>query len=272
MIKIKNCKKILMALTITFLSINTAQTQNTMGAKSLSMGQTGTAIPESEWSLFSNVSLIPSNQNRVSFYGFRYVGLSEITDVSTVVSMQSKIGTVAAGIHRYGFELFNETRMLIAVKQSFDHFHAGASISYYHISQGGSYGSAGALGIHLGLAAKISERVWMGARATNINQPSYGRSEELLPRELAIGISYEISEKLLLTSDLVKDVLFPVSVRAGLEFELIRNLFARAGMTTEPETFTFGFGYQAGSFQANFGLQQHRFLGLSPAVDIGIHF
>lgn len=272
MIKIKNCKKFLMVFAISLFSIYTAQAQNTMGAKSLAMGQTGTAIPDSEWSLYSNASLIPSNGNRVSFYGFRYVGLSEISDISTVISMQSKIGTVAAGIHRYGFDLFNETRMLIAVKQSFEPLYAGFSISYYHISQGGSYGSAGGLGMHLGLAAKISEHVWLGARTTNINQPSYGRSEEMLPRELAIGISYEISETLLFTSDLVKDVLFPVSIRAGLEFELFRNLFARMGITTEPETYTFGFGYLVGSLQVNIGLQQHRFLGLSTAVDIGIQF
>ena len=272
MVKIKYERALLMAFMFTILSINSVQSQNTMGAKSLSMGQTGSAIPDSEWSLFSNVALIPSNQNRVSFYGFRYAGLTEITDISTVVSLNSKLGTLAAGIHRYGFDLFNETRMVLAMKQSYAQFHAGGSISYYHISQGGSYGSAGAVGIHLGVAARISDRVWLGARATNVNQPSYARSDELLPRELAIGFHYRVTDKLLFTSDLVKDVLFPVSVRAGMEFLLIRNLFARGGITTEPETVSFGFGYQAGYFQVNFGLQQHHHLGLSPALDIGLQF
>lgn len=272
MVKIKYGNTFLMASLISIFSINPSFSQNTMGAKSISMGQTGTAIPESEWSLFSNAALIPSDHNRISFYGFRYAGLTEITDISTVVSLKSKIGTLAAGIHRYGFDLFNETRMLIAVKRSFDQIHAGASFSYYHVTQGGSYGSAGALGLHLGVAARITEVIWLGARITNVNQPAYASGEELLPRELAIGIYYRASKQLFFTTDLVKDVLFPLSVRGGLEFQLLGKLFARAGFTTEPETVSFGFGYQAGSFQVNFGLQQHHHLGLSPALDIGLQF
>lgn len=270
---IKNKYSYCLIIIITLI-LNTTHlySQNTMGAKSLSMGQTGTAIPESEWSVFSNPSLIPSNQNRVSFYGFRYVGLAEITDISTVVSLQSRMGSLAAGIHRYGFELFNETRMLVALKHSIERFHTGISISYYHISQGGSYGSAGAIGIHLGMAANISDRIWLGARVTNINQPSYGSKGEMLPRELAIGIGYEITDKLYFTSDIVKDVLFPLSFRAGLDVLVMGQLSARAGITTEPETVSFGFGYQAGMFRINFGLQQHQLLGLSPALDIGIQF
>lgn len=272
MVKNNYGKALLITVCIHFFGMASVHSQNTMGAKSLSMGQTGTALTESEWSLFSNVAMIPSQQNRVSFYGLRYAGLTEITDISTAVSLKSALGTLGAGIHRYGFDLFSETRLVVALKQSYGHIHAGGSLSYYHISQGGSYGSAGALGIHLGVAARISERVWVGARATNINQPSYARSEELLPRELAVGIHYRITETLLFTSDLVKDVLFPASVRTGLEVLLIGKLAARAGITTQPETVTFGFGYQTGSLQVNVGMQQHHQLGLSPALDIGLHF
>ncbi len=255
-----------------FLLSTNAMAQNSMGAKSIAMGQTGVALPSTNWSAFSNVAMMPTDQNRVSFYGFRYIGIAEITDMAATINYQTGFGTVGAGVHRYGFNLFNENRFLLGYKNSLGNFHYGASVSYTHIYQGGIYGSAGAVGVDLGLATQIVDGLWFGARATNINQPSYGDTDENLPRELAAGLSYQLTGDALVTAEIVKDVMFPISFRAGLEFEIITSLFARAGISTEPETYSFGFGYLAEKWEVNFGLQQHNPLGLSPALDLAIHF
>lgn len=246
--------------------------QTSMGATSVAMGQTGVAIPNSNWSLFSNTALLPTNQTQVSFYGFRYVGIAEITDMAATMSTQTNWGTVGAGIHRYGFNLFNENRFLLAYKNNLDRFHYGISASYTHIFQGGDYGAAGAFGIDLGLAAEITDDLWFGARATNLNQPSYGDTDEQLPRELATGLSYYLTPEALITAEIVKDVMFPLSFRSGVQFEVIQSLFIRAGITTKPETYSFGFGYQSTRWEVNFGLQQHNPLGLSPALDLAVKF
>lgn len=266
----------------TFLILSTAfvlllfpantQAQNTMGAKSVAMGQTGVAMPGNAWSAFSNIALMPTDANHVSFYGFRYIGISEITDMATTMNYQTSWGTLGGGIHRFGFNLFNENRFLLGYKNSLGNFHYGGSVSYTHIFQGGGYGSAGAMGIDFGLAAEVIDGLWFGARATNVNQPSYGDTDEDLPRELAAGLSYQLSEQALVTTEVVKDVMFPTSFRTGLEFELVTSLFARVGLTTNPETYSFGFGYMASNWTVNFALQQHNPLGLSPALDFGIRF
>lgn len=243
-----------------------------MGAVSVGMGQTGVSVPSSNWSVFTNPAVMPTDENRVSFYGFRYVGISEITDMASAINYNTDFGTFGAGVHRYGFNLFNENRFLLAYKNSLSNFHYGASLSYTHVFQGGNYGSAGALGIDLGLGTEVTEGLWFGARATNINQPAYGDTDEELPRELAAGISYQLTPDALITTEIVKDVMFPVSFRAGLQFEIITSLFARAGISTQPETYSFGFGYIADRWEVNFALQQHTPLGLSPALDLGIRF
>jgi hypothetical protein len=249
-----------------------ATAQNSIGARSISMGQTGVALPGNSWSAFANVALMPEDKNEASFYGFRYVGISEITDMAFSVNYSTNWGVLGGGVHRYGFNLFNENRFLAAYKNSLGKFHYGGSVSYTHVNQGGQYGSAGAVGFDLGLAAEITRELWFGARATNINQPSYGATDEDLPRELAAGLSYSVTESALVTTEIVKDVMFPVSFRTGVEFEVLNSLFARAGFTTNPETYSFGFGYLADQWNINFGLQQHNPLGLSPALDLGIQF
>lgn len=255
-----------------FGSTNLLQAQTSLGATSVAMGQTGVAIPNGNWSIFSNVALMPTDEKHISFYGFRYVGIAEITDMAVNMITPTNVGTIGIGVHRYGFNLFNENRFLLAYKNNLERFHYGASVSYTHIFQGGDYGAAGAIGFDIGLAAEIVDDLWFGARTTNLNQPSYGDTDEELSRELAAGISYMLTSEALITAEIVKDVLFPLSFRSGVQFEIIQSLFIRAGITTKPETYSFGFGYQSRNWNVNVGLQQHNPLGLSPALDLAVKF
>lgn len=272
-IKLSNCFLPIFVLVFSFLLISEqGSAQNIMGAKSISMGQTGVALPSSNWATFSNTAMMPTDQNHISFYGFRYVGIAEITDMAATVNYQTNFGTLGLGVHRYGFNLFNENRFLLAYKNRLNNFHYGGAISYTHVFQGGNYGSAGALGFDLGLAAEVIDDLWFGARATNLNQPAYGDTDEELPRELAAGFSYQLSTFALATAELVKDVKFPISFRSGVQFEIISSLFARVGVSTKPSTYSFGFGYETTRFEVNFGLQQHDPLGMSPALDLALRF
>ncbi|MGF1670228.1 MAG: hypothetical protein ACFCU6_07255 [Balneolaceae bacterium] len=251
---------------------NSIFSQTIIGAKELAMGQAGVAIPESNWAIFSNPALIPDQHNQISLYALRYSGFSELTDLAAAASTNFSWGTTSIGLHRFGFDLFNETRLLLAYKNKFEHFHYGVVLNYTRVEQGGGYGTGSALGFNLGLAAEILPDLWVAARATNINQPAFGNSDEKLPRDLASGISYKPARILLLTFDVVKDVQFPVSVRSGFEIELVPDFFGRAGFSTEPVTYSLGFGYQPAFIGFNIAVQQHEVLGLSPGIDISIRF
>ena len=247
-----------------------AAAQSSIGARSIATGQSGVAVPGDPWALFSNVSLLQTDERQVSFYGFRYVGIAKITDAAASASLPLGYGAVGAGIHRYGFHLFNETRIRAGYALNRQSFYAGAALNYTHVQQGGGYGSASAFGIDIGIAAEVMSALWFGTRATNVNQPAFAGTDEELPRELAAGISYIPSKSVIISAETVKDVRFPVSLRAGIDAELFAGLRARAGITSNPETYSGGFGYSTSRWQINFAVQQHIPLGLSPALDIGI--
>jgi hypothetical protein len=178
-------------------------------------------------------------------------------------------------VHRYGNDLFNESRMRLVYENSWQHFHYGAAINYNHVMQGKGYGSLGAFGIDVGISALVTEGLWIAAKATNINRPAYGHINNIredLPRNLSIGFSYLFSDRALFTTDVVKDVDFPLSYRAGIEVRIIEHLAARAGLTTAPQTFSGGFGYNTRRFGADVVVQKHSesALGYSPGVDFNI--
>ncbi len=261
------------AIMLLFCSSFELRAQAVMGAREMALGQTGTALQGTSWAMFANPAMMPEDNNTVSFFGVRYFGFADISDMAVSVTYPTKIGVLGAGAHRYGFDLFNENRLRLGYKNSFLRFHYGAILNYSHVVQGGGYGSAGAFGVDIGLAAPIFSDLWIGAKATNLNQPEYGsRNNEKLPRELSVGLSYQLSDIALFTTDVVKDIQFPISYRGGVEVNIIENLMGRAGITTEPQTFSAGFGYSGTFWSANIAVQQHedQVLGYSPAVDFKI--
>jgi len=254
-------------------SVSVLRAQAVMGARELAMGQATVALQETHWAMFSNPAMMPDDHNSVSFFGVRYYGLAEITDMAASVSYPTKIGVLGAGVHRYGFDLFNENRLRLGYKNSFMGFHFGAIINYSHVSQGIDNGSAGAVGVDVGVAAAILPQLWIGAKATNVNQPEYGSlNDEALPRDLSIGLSYQLSDIALFSTEVYKDVQFPISYRGGIEVKIIDQLMGRAGITTNPQTFSAGFGYSGSVWSANVAVQRHEdsILGYSPAVDFQI--
>lgn len=248
------------------------EAQHVLGAREVSLGQASTALPDAQWALFSNPAMIPSDSRSISFFGIRYYGFSEITDMAASVHYPTNFGTIGIGAHRYGFDLFSENRVRVAYKNVFQNFHYGMVLNYNHITQGRGYGSAGALGIDLGIAATVTDALWLAARATNINQPEYGKSNEPLPRELVVGFSYAFSDLGLLTSEVVKDVRFPIAYRGGIEVIIMEGFLGRAGVTTGPTTFSGGFGFTADMWTINVVAQNHIDLGLSPGLDLSIQF
>lgn len=248
--------------------------QISMGARGLGLAYATSALPDYSWSLFSNPALMNSEIPTLGFYGLRNYGFADITDMAAYGSVPTNAGTLALGLHRYGDAIFNETRIRLGYKNEWEQLHFGLVINYNHISFGGVYGSGGALGLDIGIAAQISNQLWIGAKAMNINQPAYNFSgaDEDLVRDLSIGFSYALEDRALIMMDVVKDVRFPVSYRSGLEINIIQELNGRIGITTEPLTYSFGLGYGKDFWDVNFAIQQHHLLGLSPGFDLIFKF
>ncbi|WP_372639064.1 hypothetical protein, partial [Fodinibius sp.] len=179
--------------------------QAVIGARELAVGQATTALPHSPWAVFASPAMMSEKESTLAFFGVRYFGLAEISDLAASVTYPTKAGVLAAGAHRYGYDLFSENRLRAGYKHSIRGFHYGIVLNYSHVTQGGGYGSAGALGIDIGLAAFILPELWIAARAVNVNQPSYGsRNDEELPRNLSVGFSYRLSDLALFSTELFK--------------------------------------------------------------------
>lgn len=262
---------LLLTLTILTLLPTAVSAQGTMGSRTLALGQTTAALEDDRWAVFHNMARLKPDQPALSVYAMRFAGFAELTDMAAVFTVPVQSAGLSGGVHHYGFDLFSETRFMAGYKSSLDRFHFGFVTSYHHVRQGGNYGSAGAIGMNAGIAAEIDHRLTLGARAVNLNRPAYGENEELA-RELVIGVSYRMSDKAMITGDLVKDVRYPLSVRSGLELWLLDRVAIRTGVTTAPVTWSLGLGLSLPPLDVSIAVQRHEVLGLSPGIEIGLDF
>lgn len=260
-----------MLLAFVFATAPKSVAQLTLGARGAAMGQAVTALQTDSWSVFSNPAMLPSAGNTASFYGIRNYGFSELTDVALSGHYAHRFGTSGIGLHTYGDDLFRESRFRTAHMYEYSGIRVGLIANYTHMSIE-SYGSAGTLTLDAGIAYSIVEGLWIGARATNMNRGQIGVAREELPRELAVGVAYTLSDRATVSSDVVKDARFPMAYRGGLEVRIFEELYLRGGITTEPVTYSVGMGYNHSSFGVNIVARQHYVLGWSPGIDFSFNF
>lgn len=261
-------------LTLLILGSKPVYAQVPMGADALALGYATTALQDNSWAIFSNPANLNANSRSLSFYSIRNYGFAELTDIAASGSIPTSFGITGFGFHRYGGDLFNETRVRLGYANTWNSLKFGAVLNYNHISQASPYGSGGALGLDVGIAARIASGFWLGAKATNLNQPSYdfAAEDESLSRELSFGLSYNLDQNALFLFDVVKDVRFPVAYRGGIELKVIENLKGRIGVSTEPNTYSFGIGYGLELWEVNIAFQRHETIGYSPGIDLNFFF
>jgi len=238
-------------------------------ARAAALGHATTALP-SAVGLHANPGA-GAAQDRwaAAVYAREGFGLSALRYGTAVVSVPMEWGAVSGGAGTFGFEDYREIHLDAAVARGFSFgtsrsVHAGLRLRYYH-TRITDYGSAGALGLHLGLLVRLLPTLQFGAHATNLNAPSL-TDGEVLPRTLAVGLKYQAHSTLQVLADVFKDLAFPPSIRGGLEYHPVPALALRSGVTTAPTQFTVGAGVDIGPVEAGVAAEQHQELGWTPSV------
>jgi len=252
-----------------FIRPKSISAQFIAGARMLGLGQTTVAVPENRWAVFNNPAMVLSSSLNVSFYGIRNYGFSELTDMAATITYPVLKGITQAGMHHYGNKLFNKTRIRLGYGSHWEQLYFGLVVNYTQLSIE-RYGNVGAFGVDAGVGAQLVDGFWIGAFATNLNRSKLGASKDDMTRLLAIGFSYAPDDRYMFTSDLVKDVRFPISWRGGAEIKIIGGLQGRAGVSTQPTTFSMGIGIKRDKWEVNVAVQRHQVLGLSPGLDFSL--
>ncbi|MFA6922670.1 MAG: hypothetical protein WC223_00310 [Bacteroidales bacterium] len=241
-----------------------------IGARSAALGISSLNFSDI-WSSFNNQAGLSKIKN-ISV-GFSYENrffLNSLSSKSLAFALPTKSGVFALDFNYFGFELFNETKFGFAFGKSFgENFSAGIQLDYLYTHIAENYGNKGILTGEAGLQAKVAKKLFLGVHIFNpfrVKLADY--NNERVPAIMRLGLLYKISDKVLLAVETEKDIDFKPLFKTGLEYHIVKQIFLRTGLSTNPTEYCFGFGLELKIFKIDFATKTNSILGCTPVISM----
>lgn len=185
-----------------------------------------------------------------------------------------KSGVIGLNVSNFGYSQYNETKVGLAYAMAFGpKFSAGVQLDYLYTHIGDVYGNKGVVTFEVGLRSEIIKNLVIAAHVFNpigIKVASYDK--EKVPTIFKVGIAYTFPEKAVIAIETEKDLTRKPIFRAGLEYHIVKPIYIRVGISTNPTTNSLGAGFEFYKFKFDISASYHYVLGFSPQASLIYNF
>ncbi|MBA3899319.1 MAG: hypothetical protein H0X62_03770 [Bacteroidetes bacterium] len=245
-----------------------------IGARAAGMGNASVAISDI-WSLYHNQAGLARLKNVEAgiYYENRFL-VPELSVKGLAFAIPVKGGVIGATVTHYGFSLYSETKAGLAYAMTFsEKISAGVQLNYLNTFIGDGYGSRNMISAEAGVMAELADGLTLGAHIYNPTRARISHYDnERVPTIMRLGLNYKLSEKVLLCVETLKDTEHKPMFKVGMEYQVVENVFIRAGVSSNPALSTFGFGFNLKQFKLDFASSVHSVLGYSPQIGLNYTF
>lgn len=242
------------------------------GSRAAALSYSVTSLTDG-WSLFHN-------QAGLGYQEHAWIGVhhenrfitSELNFSALGGIVPVKSGALGLSIKRLGFSEFNQTKVGLAYGMKLaPTLSAGIQLNAHHLYFAGEYGSTTAFSAEGGIIYTPANNFSVGVHVIN---PTRSRlyDEERIPTLLNLGLSYQLSEVLMVSAGAEKNLDADFSFKAGIEFVPINSFYLRAGMASNPSLLSFGLGYKISAIQIDMAFTRHEYLGYTPHFSLAYTF
>ena len=188
--------------------------------------------------------------------------LEELSTKAFAFSLPVKSGTFGISISSFGYSLFSQNKYGLAFGKAFgDKISAGVMMDYIETNIA-EYGKKGMPVAEAGLLAKPIKNFTIGVHIFNLTKTKLTTyNDERSPTIMRIGADYRFSNKVFIALETEKDIDKKAIVKAGLEYNPIKELYLRAGVSTNPSLSCFGIGVNLKQFKLDLSSTYHSSFG-----------
>ncbi len=246
-----------------------------MGARSQGMGQIQTILNDA-WAIFNNVGQlgkIKQNEAIISYTSRFQTNAFQTMATGYVHQLENKkdktntkkLGTIGAGIERFGDNLYHELKLGIGYGINIEN--AGIGIKINYIQQFYQHlGSRGSVSIDAGSQVRLHKHWQVAASISNLNNAQlasdYGANMRI-PTIMRAGILYEPLQNIKIVTEVEKDLRFEPIYKMGLEYEWKKNWYLRTGFSPKPSIWSMGLGWKSKQWTFDYAIQPRHLLGFS---------
>lgn len=185
-----------------------------------------------------------------------------------------KLGVFGISLGYFGYSLYNEQKVGLAYARTFgSKLSVGVQLDYLGVHIGEDYGSKNSFAAEAGFQYELSKNLKLGAHIYNLNRSIIsGYNNERIPTIMKLGLSYDFSEKVLVSVESEKDVETSPDFKAGVEYHMLKKIFLRFGVSTNPSKNAFGLGLDLKGVKFDIAFNRHSVLGWTPMASLVYDF
>lgn len=215
----------------------------------------------------NQAALANVNQAGIGLYGERRFLLAATSYYTLATAIPSKLGNFGMQLNYSGFKNFNENKIGLAYARSLGNkVDVGVQFNYYGYRIPG-YNNASTINFEAGVIMHFTDKLNGGFHVYNPVGGKLGKTgDEKLAAAYKIGLGYDASENFFISGEIVKEEDKPVNVIAGVQYQFVRQFFARGGFLSESSTVFVGVGAGWKNLRVDIAASYHPQLGLSPGV------
>jgi hypothetical protein len=241
------------------------------GSRSVAIG--GASATYSDlWAAYNNQAGL-ARLKSISF-GLTYESRFMIPELATggmAVALPTKrSGVFALSISYFGYTVYNEKKIGLAYSKAFgDKVSAGIQLDYLstHLAEG--YGDRNAFTMEAGIQAQLLKDLVIAAHVFNPTMTKLAEyDDERIPTTLKLGLGYTVSGKVILSVESEKSLTEKGIFKAGIEYHIVKALYLRTGLSTNPGLYSFGFGLELDRLSIDMVSSYHQVLGFSPQLTL----
>lgn len=243
------------------------------GPRLVAMGSGGTAVQDI-WSLQQNPAGVAEFKRSAFAIAYeRHLLMPELSTQTALFILPYDRNVVGFSFERYGITEYREQKAGLSYARRFGNsFRLALAIKYFQLTIS-QYGSAKAFSVEAGFQLNISDNFVIASHIVNPVRSKYQNfSGSNLPVKLSFGASFRFSDRLLMISDLRKQLNYPIDVTTGIEFSVIKWFLLRGGASVNPFKQYTGFGVKSDKIHLDFAVSSHPRLGYSPQIALGYEF
>jgi len=261
---------------ITLFALNTqgGNDDTPAGGRSAGMGSASVALNDF-WAVHNNQAGLAGFTDIAAgvYFENRFL-MKELSRKVVAVVMPSRSGVFGLTFDNFGSSLYSENKVGLAFARSFgSNLSAGIQLDYMNTHLAESFGNHSTVTFEAGVLAHVNRDLSLAAHVFNpLNVKLSNETGERIPSIIRLGAEYDFSEKLILTGEAEKNIDQKMQVKSGVEYRIVNQAMVRAGITTNPITYTFGFGLDMKKFKVDLSSTVHQVLGYSPQVSVCYYF
>ncbi len=257
-----NCR-IFIALVFFTKLVNAQSTSTFMGGRATGLGYT-TATLDDEWTIFNNIGgLGRVTQQSANFAYEARPSLEGANRLAASFLTSTKIGSIGAGIFKFGDDVYSEQMVSLGYGNQIGNTSLGAKANYVQY-RAENFGIHTAFSLDFGGITQITPKIEVGAYITNLTQSKLiGSDGERLPTKLVAGISFKPSDKVLVATEIEKDIAYQSTWKTGMEYNFYKKVFFRTGFNLNPNAAFFGLGLHKGNLKVDYAIRFSQLIGIA---------